>query len=240
MSPETAEIALVIPVYNHEQRLAAVLRDCLQLGLPVFVVDDGSTDQTAAILAKFEGITVLRHRENRGKGAALLTGFAAAAESCNWAISLDADGQHYPADCQKLIAAIPSQGRPIILGKRQGMDQEHVPWTSRFGRGFSNFWVWTAGGPRVSDSQSGFRLYPLPEVLALPVTARRFQYEVEVLVRATRQRPPIPVRETAVRVVYQQPGKRVSHFRPFVDFRRNSVTFCRLILNRFLPKFLQR
>jgi glycosyltransferase involved in cell wall biosynthesis len=229
---EQMKIALIIPVYNHEQRLAAVLRDCLRLGMPIFVVDDGSTDETPAILARIAGITVLSHPTNLGKGAALLTGFAAAARTCDWAVTLDADGQHYPADCTRLIAAIPEQKRPIIIGARQGMTADHVPWTSRFGRGFSNFWIWVAGGEWVSDSQSGFRLYPLPEVLQLPVAARRFQYEVEVLVQAGQQQPAIPVQETAVRVVYQKRGERVSHFHPFVDFWRNSATFSRLIFSR--------
>lgn len=231
-------VAIVIPVYNHEQRLKGVISDCLKLSLPVFVVDDGSTDRTPAILEQIKGITVLRHPENQGKGAALLTGFAAAAKTCTWAVTLDADGQHYPADARKLIAAIPDSEHPIIIGARQGMDGEHVPWTSRFGRGFSNFWVWVSGGPWVSDSQSGFRLYPLPEVLQLPVRARRFQFEVEVLVKAGQQG--IPVLETPVRVVYQKGEERISHFRPFVDFCRNSNTFTRLIFSRVLAGIFRR
>ena len=223
-------VAIVIPVYNHEQRLEAVISDCLKLGLPIFVVDDGCTDRTPAILEQFKGISVLHHLKNQGKGAALLTGFAAAARTCNWAITLDADGQHHPADAKELITAVPDKMRPIIIGARQGMDTENVPWTSRFGRGFSNFWVWISGGPWVSDSQSGFRLYPLPEVLQLPVTTRRYQFEVEVLVKA-RQRG-IPILEIPVQVVYQIEGERISHFRPFIDFCRNSATFTRLITSR--------
>jgi hypothetical protein len=110
-----------------------------------------------------------------------------------------------------------------------------VPWTSRFGRGFSNFWVRVSGGPVVSDSQSGFRLYPLPEVLQLGVTARRYQFEVEVLVRA--QQAGIATIEAPVGVVYQPKGERVSHFRPWLDFWRNSVTFSRLIFIRIAEIF---
>ncbi len=215
-----------------------MLNDCLQLGLPIFVVDDGSTDRTSAILEQFKRISVLRHEQNQGKGAALLTGFTAAARSCDWAVTLDADGQHHPADADKLIGAIPEDMRPVIIGARQGMETKTVPWTSRFGRAFSNFWVWVSGGPRVSDSQSGFRLYPLPETLDLPVAARRFQYEVEVLVRAVQRN--IPVLETPVRVVYQPKGERISHFRPFIDFCRNSATFARLITGRIVTGIFRR
>jgi glycosyltransferase involved in cell wall biosynthesis len=230
--------AIIIPVYNHEQRIQNVVEECLHLQLPVFVVDDGSTDNTPEILNKIKGITILHHAVNQGKGAALLTGFAAAAPACDWAVTLDADGQHCPADALKLLNAVPGQQRPLIIGARQGMDNAHVPWTSRFGRGFSNFWVWISGGPWVSDSQSGFRLYPLPETLQLDVQARRFQFEVEILVKARQQ--DIPILETPVQVIYQKGTERVSHFRPFVDFCRNSTTFTRLIVSRIFRGFFRR
>ena len=223
--------ALVIPAYNHGPRLTAVLADALTLHLPLIVVDDGSDDGTKEILARlaarpeYAGLTVLRHPENRGKGAALLTGFAQAlAQGCDRALCMDADGQHRAVDAARLLdAAREHSGRPLIVGARGGMEGEHVPWTSRAGRGFSNFWVRACGGPRCADSQSGLRLYPLPEILELPCRARRYQYEVEVLVRA--RWAGLPVVEVPVGVVYQPKGERVSHFRPWRDFARNSRTF---------------
>lgn len=221
---------IVIPVYNHGLQVAAVIAAARPLGLPIFLVDDGSTDTTATVLASQEGVTLLRHPENRGKGAALLTGFAAAAPTCDWALTIDADGQHDPEDAQALLAVARQGERLIVVGKREGMSGGHVPWTSRFGRGFSNFWVWVSGGPWIADSQSGFRLYPLPETLELGVSARRYQFEVEVLVRAKRHG--IATIEVPVSVVYQPKGVRVSHFHPWGDFFRNSFTFCRLICSR--------
>jgi hypothetical protein len=118
------------------------------------------------------------------------------------------------------------------------MEAEGVHWTSRFGRKFSNFWVWAAGGYRSSDSQSGFRIYPLPETLQLGIVADRYQFEVEVIVKARWKK--LPLVEAPVTVRYP-PGQRVSHFRPFVDFMRNSTTFARLIVQRlFLPPALRR
>lgn len=222
--------AVIIPVYNHQEQVAEVIRQAGALGLPIFVVDDGSTDGTAAVLGGLPSITVLRHAVNEGKGAALLTGFSAAAKTCDWALTIDADGQHRPEDGTALLAIAHSGNRQIVVGNRQGMAQENVPWTSRFGRLFSNFWVWVAGGPWIADSQSGFRLYPLPEVLRLDVKARRYQFEVEILVLARRRG--IPIVEVPVQVVYQPKGERVSHFRPWRDFGRNSITFCRLICYR--------
>jgi glycosyltransferase involved in cell wall biosynthesis len=231
--------AIVIPLFNHRDRVRDVVEAAATLRMPIRVVDDGSTDGSPERVPDLPNVELLRHPVNRGKGAALRTGFAAASRIAEWAVTLDADGQHDPADIPALIRAIPPGIRPIVVGHRQGMDGADVPWTSRFGRGFSNFWVRCAGGPRMADSQSGFRIYPLPEVLDLNVGARRFQFEVEVLAKA-RWRG-IPVVETPVGVHYPGGAERVSHFRPFVDFVRNSRTFARLILQRiFIPAAIRK
>jgi glycosyltransferase involved in cell wall biosynthesis len=224
-------LAVIIPAYNHGTRIADVVRGVLTLGYPVVVVDDGSSDATAQVLGSFCGIQLLQHPVNQGKGAALITGMRAAAGMADYAITMDADGQHDPADARQLVAALRPHRRAIVIGRREMAD---APWTSRKGRAFSNFWVWLAGGPRLADSQSGFRIYPLPETLALGVVARRYQFEVEVLARAAWQG--IPIVEVPISVVYGSTLPRISHFRPFVDFLRNSGTFSRLIFRRiFTP-----
>jgi glycosyltransferase involved in cell wall biosynthesis len=227
-----ASFAIIIPVYNHEHAVSDVIRKALCLNYPVFVVNDGSTDSTADRIRNLDGIRLLQHKENRGKGAAILTGFAQAAQVADWAITIDADGQHDPQDALRLIRAIPDNARPIVVGKREGMLGAHVPWTSRFGRGFSNFWVFLSGGPRITDSQSGFRIYPLPEAMDLNVTAKRYQFEVEILVKARWRK--IPVIEAPIRVRYAPGKERISHFRPFIDFVRNTTTFTRLIFQRIV------
>jgi len=237
--PVKDRFALIIPVYNHEKKVVDVVREALKLGRPVFVVDDGSTDASWEKVKAIDGVTVLHHPVNEGKGAAIMTGFAAAAPVADWVATIDADGQHDPVDVLNLIRAIPPGERPIIVGRREGMLGPHIPWTSRFGRHFSNFWVRLSGGPAISDSQSGMRLYPLPETMNLKVRARRFQFEVEILVRA-RWRG-IPVLEAPVRVTYEPGDQRVSHFRPLVDFLRNTGTFSRLIVMRILiPSYIRK
>jgi glycosyltransferase involved in cell wall biosynthesis len=230
--PQRDRFAFLIPVYNHAAQLPAVVAGVRQYGCPVFVVDDGSTDETRQRLAALEGVELLRHPHNRGKGAALLTGMAAAARVADWAITLDADGQHDPADAAALMAAARKRPRSLLLGNRLGMLGPHIPWTSRFGRGFSNFWVRAAGGPRVADSQSGYRVYPLPEVLRWGARSRRFQFEVEILVLARWHG--MPVSEVDISVHYAPRGERVSHFKPWTDFWRNSATFSGLIARRLL------
>ncbi len=231
-------IAIVIPVYNHENKVAGVIREALKLNLPLFVIDDGSTDSTYENIKDIASITIIRHGKNRGKGAAIMTGFTAAAPSSDWVITMDADAQHHPEDATNLLKAIPIGERPIIVGRREGMEHRHVPWTSRFGRKFSNFWVRACRGPKISDTQSGFRLYPLPEAKKLNVRAQHFQFEVEVLVRAEWQG--IPVLETPVRVRYDTKDERVSHYRGWVDFLRNAGTFSRLLLMRLCILLFKR
>ncbi len=229
-------ICFIIPVYNHSPSVWRVIDEAKKTGFPVIVVDDGSTDEMADIDPRNDkrlvGITFIRHACNWGKGAALTTGFRVAAKTAAWAITVDADGQHHPADYPALINAISTGTRPIVVGGRQGMDSKKIPWTSRYGRKFSNFWVRLAGGPGISDTQSGFRLYPLPETIELNTHARRFQFEVEVLVKA--RWCGIAVVEAPVSVHYQPGATRISHFRPFVDFLRNTAVFSRLIFHRIL------
>ena len=233
-----SDFSVIIPVYNHADTVGDVAAAALQLGFPVMVVDDGSADGSAERAGQVDGVTLLRHAVNRGKGAAIKTGLRAASRVSRWAIALDADGQHNPLDAHTLIQAIPEASRPIVVGVRQGMEAEGVHWTSRFGRKFSNFWVWAAGGYRCRDSQSGFRIYPVPETLQLGIVSDRYQFEVEVIVKARWKK--LPLVEAPVSVRYP-PGERVSHFRPFVDFMRNSKTFTRLIVQRlFLPPAVRR
>ena len=227
------QFAVVIPVYNHESGIKAVVEKARSLGLPVYVIDDGSTDATSARLNSIPGITVLRHSVNLGKGAALMTGFAEAARTADFAITIDGDGQHDPADAAALMAPVKSGAPALVIGRRENMlNDTRIQWTSRFGRKFSNFWVRLSGGPLLSDSQSGFRIYPIHEILSLKSRARRFQFEVEIAVLAHWNG--IRIIEVPVNVSYPPKGKRISHFRPFVDFWRNAGTFARLITLRVL------
>lgn len=226
--------AFVIPVYNHPKTVAGVVAKVSAYGLPVFVVDDGSDDETRRVLDELGDVTLIRHDRNRGKGVALTTGLYAAAAVADWAVALDADGQHDPKDARALMAAAVELGRGVVVGNRLGMLGPHIPWTSRFGRGFSNFWVRASGGPRIGDSQSGYRVYPLPDVLQWGARSERFQWEVEILVRANWVG--VPVREVDISVDYAPVGGRVSHFRPWTDFWRNSATFTGLIFRRLFTR----
>jgi len=223
---------LVVPVYNHAATLRAVAQGGLAEGFPVLVVDDGSTDGGLDTVAD---LPVVRHRfpSNRGKGAAILAAAAVAKRSGYEAIlTIDADGQHDPADARRLLEAAAPSWPAVAIGAR-GMEAANVPQSSVFGRDFSNFWVRLECGHALADSQSGYRLYPVDFLLAGRFLSTGFPFEVEVLVRAGWAG--LPLLSVPVPVRYPPAGERVSHFHPFLDNLRLSFLHAWLVVRSLLP-----
>ena len=209
-------ICAVIPTYNNGGTVADVVRGVLRQGLPVLVVDDGSTDGTADKLAGLD-IQILRHPVNRGKGRALKTGLEAARKlGYRFALTIDADGQHDPADIPALVAA--AGERTLVVGSRN-IAAEGMSSGSTFANRFSNFWFTVQTGRKLPDTQTGYRVYPLEDLPSLRLLTSRYEAELTLLVfSAWKNLRLVPV---PVRVYY--PADRVSHFRPFADFFRISV-----------------
>ncbi|RMG14741.1 MAG: DUF2062 domain-containing protein [Planctomycetota bacterium] len=206
---------VVIPTYENPRTLADTVRGALATVGAVLVVDDGSGEATARVLVELSRahpeLVVLRHPRNRGKGAALRTGFRAARErGFTHAVSMDSDGQHLAREIPRLLAEARAHPEAIILGARDLRAAGAGP-GSRFGRLNSNFWVWVITGQRLPDTQTGFRCYPLAPLSELALFADGYGFEVEVLVRACWSG--IPVRAVPVEVRYLPPGERVSHLR---------------------------
>lgn len=215
------KVCVLIPTYNNEQTLENVLRDVLCYTDQVIVVNDGSTDSTTAILNEFPGIELVSYQPNKGKGNALRQGFIRAVEKgYDYAISIDSDGQHFAEDLPKFLLALDDHPSAIIIGARN-MGQSSVPGKSSFGNKFSNFWFWVETGLKMQDTQSGYRLYPVKQLRSIHFFTRKFEFEIEVLVRGAWNG--LEIIHVPVRVFYPEKGKRVSHFRPFKDFSRISV-----------------
>ena len=222
-----------IPVYNNAATVRAVALAARQALSHVVVVDDGSTDADIARLLRDANIPVLRHPRNLGKGQAILTALRYVQnQGGRFLITLDADGQHDPADIHRLIAESTADPTAIVIGTRR-MDGPHVPASSRFGRKFSDFWVRLETGVSVRDSQSGFRGYPVDLTLLLPLRGNRYDFEIDVLAKAVWAG--LYIRHTDVGVVYPPRDKRVSHFRPFLDNLRITHRHVLLVLRRLLP-----
>ncbi len=229
-------ICVVIPTYNNEGTIADVVRRTLSIVHDVIVVSDGSTDGTLDILRGIEGITVVAYDQNVGKGTAIKRGFRKAIEiGFAYAITMDADGQHFPEDIPVMLQANIKHPGALVVGQRKGLDKAQRSAGSKFANAFSNFWFAVQTGRRLRDTQTGFRLYPLKKLILSPFTSR-YETELELLVFAAWHG--VEIVSTPVNVYYPKPEERVSHFRPALDFSRIFVlntVLCLLALVYGLP-----
>lgn len=210
---------VIIPTYNNCGTLGKVVEEVLEYTDKVIVVNDGSTDNTEDILERFPGIDIISIPQNTGKGHALRKGFAFAVnKGFKYAITIDSDGQHKPEDIPDFIDKLEEEPDAIIVGARN-MGQEGVPRKSSFGHKFSNFWFRFETGIDLPDTQSGFRLYPLELIRDIRFFTKKYEFEIEVLVRAAWRG--ITITSIPVSVIYEE--QRISHFRPFIDFTRVSI-----------------
>lgn len=214
-------ICVIVPTYNNEGTIEQVVRDVCKYCADVIVVDDGCTDQTPHLLQKIEGIDVVRHDKNQGKGAALKSGFSHALQrGFAYAITLDADGQHFASDIPTLVAANQQHPGSIIVGERslEGIDRSKG---SGFANKFSNFWFAVQTGRALRDTQTGYRLYPLRKLVGLRCLTSRYEAELELMVFAAWHG--VAIYSVPINVYYPSREERVSHFRPAYDFTRISV-----------------
>lgn len=221
-------IAVVIPTYNNGKTLEAVITGVQAYCRDIFVVNDGSTDDTAGILQRIPDIRVVTHPVNLGKGAGLRNGLTAAREAgFRYAITIDSDGQHYPDDIPSFITEIERTPDTLLVGARN-LNADNMPGKNTFANKFSNFWFKLETGIKLQDTQSGYRLYPLNRLGSMKWFTTRYEFELEVLVAAAWNG--VPVRDIAIRVYYPPEGERVSHFHPFRDFTRISLVNTVLVL----------
>lgn len=212
---------VIIPTYNNEKTLASVINGVLEYTTQVIVVNDGSTDSTSQILSNFKNIDLVSYPKNKGKGYALRKGLRFAWEKgFKYAITIDSDGQHFASDLPKFIDKLDESPNAIIIGSRN-MDQSSVPGKSSFGHKFSNFWFRFETGINAPDTQSGFRLYPLEPISKRIFFTRKYEFEIEVIVRLAWKG--VEVTSVPIQVYYAPKETRVSHFRPFRDFTRVSI-----------------
>lgn len=218
---DSLKACVLLPTYNNDRTLQTVINELLRFTTNIIVVNDGSTDSTGDILKGYPQLQQISYTPNRGKGFALRTGFRAAADAgYDYAITMDSDGQHFASDLPVFLAEIERTPGALLVGARN-MRVENVPAKSSFGNRFSNFWFWFNTHIRLPDTQSGYRLYPVQRIGRKHYFTRKYEFEIEVLVRAAWSG--VAVRAVPVSVYYPPAGERVSHFRPFKDFTRISI-----------------
>ena len=212
---------VVIPTFNNGGTLTRILNGVMEHADNIFVINDGSTDNTKEILNSYNSIQSINLQENRGKGNALKLGLKTAIEQgYDYAITLDSDGQHFPEDIPLFLNALStsSDKNLMIIGDRN-MNEAEVLSRSAKGNRVSSFWVHAATGLRLKDSQSGFRLYPLQAISQLSFYdwTRKFEFEVEVIVKSYWAG--VTIQHVPIKILYNF-SERVSHFRPFMDIAR--------------------
>jgi len=207
-----SSILVLIPAWNEARTIGAVVT-AVCARLPVLVVDDGSTDGTADCALR-AGAEVISHSCNLRKGAALKTGFSRAAEKGYQAvITMDADGQHDPADLDKLLNEKRLHPNALVIGER---DFSLMPWPNRFTTPLGSRLLSRALGVRVTDNQSGFRLLPRPLLERMSLRSDGYEMEVEMIWEAVRLG--MPIRWVPIRTIYF--SDRQAGFRPFIDTLR--------------------
>ena len=213
---------VLVPTYNNQKTLQKVIERVLEYTTNLIIVNDGATDATAQILHEFPQLEQIHIQENKGKGNALKIGFQkAVALGYDFAITIDSDGQHFPEDIPIFLNALKKEETKNVLyiGSRN-MEQDDVPGSSSFGNKFSNFWFWFETGIKLDDTQSGYRLYPLKEIEKLKLYTPKFEFEIEVIVKAAWNGT--LVKNLPIQISYDD-EERVSHFRKVPDFARISV-----------------
>ncbi len=225
------KVCVIIPTHNNALTLEGVLTSVLQYTDHVIVVNDGSTDNTTEIIKRFPAVELITYPNNMGKGWALRRAFEHAV-SCgyNYAITIDSDGQHFAKDLPLFIDKLEQERESIIIGARN-MEQASVPGKSSFGYKFSNFWFKIETGIDCPDTQSGYRLYPLQLIRNIIFFTRKYEFEIEVLVRSVWRG--VKIDSVPVTVYYAPKETRVSHFRPFRDFSRVGILNTVLVIIAF-------
>jgi glycosyltransferase involved in cell wall biosynthesis len=215
-------LAVVIPAYQAAATIAEVVaRTCRAVsGATVYVVDDGSTDGTRE-QGRGTGATVLAHPTNRGKGAALATGIAAAlAIGADVIVTLDADGQHPPEVIPRLVPLVRDRVADVVLGARARTAAMPVGrrWTNRLSAALAS----RIGGIRVPDAQTGFRALSRRAVEAVRPVEQGYDFETAFLLEALAQG--LLVASVPVPTIY---AGGPSHFRPWRDTWRQARVFTR-------------
>ena len=225
---------IAIPIYDHGGTVGKVVEDVASLGLPCFIVDDGSGAPTRLELQRLARrhpwIEIIHHGRNRGRGAALRTAYSRASEQgLTHVVQIDADGQHDTGDLPKFLDAAKRSPDALVLGRP--IFDASVPRARLYGRQLSRAIVWIETlSMQVEDPLCGFRCIPLEPTLQLfggRSTGDRMDFDPELVVRLVRSG--IRVINIPTRVRYPEGG--ISHFHMVYDNLRLARTYLRLALD---------
>lgn len=207
---------VVIPAYQPDEKLLKVASDLqANTDYPIIVVDDGSDEKCAPVFDRLEkdGVTVLHHEVNRGKGRAMKTAFeyiksCGRFDAADGIVTVDADGQHLIPDIQKVCEAFAAHPDSLIIGGRRFKGK--VPLRSRLGNSITRFIFAITTGVRVHDTQTGLRAFSVAHVdEMLAISGDRYEYEINQLLSCTKKN--VSIKEIEIETVYLNDNES-SHF----------------------------
>jgi glycosyltransferase involved in cell wall biosynthesis len=225
------KVCVVIPAYNEGKAIGRVLTKAVSAGLDIIVIDDGSSDDTAAVARQFD-VHLIVHETNQGKGVAIRTSIAwALEENYDAALFMDADGQHDPKEIPRFSECYAATRADLVLGSRMHSN-EKMPLVRKLSNQFSSLLVSSLAGTRVTDSQSGFRLLSAKLLTQLQTTGGSgFDFETEMIIDAVWQG--LRFCEVPISCIY---ADETSHYHPLKD----SLQFFTLVARKGLEKLRRR
>ena len=181
---KSQKCCVLIPTYNNSATISQLIADVLGYCSDVYVINDGSTDNTLLEVEKYNSkIKLLSYSQNQGKGNAMQVGFKQAfSDGFKYAITIDSDGQHFASDLPTFSHKLDEEANAIMIGARQ-LNQENMSGASSFANKFSNFWFKVETWISLEDTQSGYRLYPLEPISKLKFYTKKYEFEIEIIVR---------------------------------------------------------
>lgn len=176
---------VIIPAYNEERAIGAVIRGVRSQGLDTCVIDDGSLDDTGNI-AESEGAAVIKHQKNMGKGMSLRDGFVyALKKGYDVVITMDGDGQHRVEDIGNFMKRYAEGSAGMIIGNRMD-NAKGMPLIRIITNKFMSWLLSSMAGQRIPDTQCGFRLISAPCLKSIRLDSERFDIESELIIKASR------------------------------------------------------
>lgn len=206
---------VIVPAYMEQRKINDLVKRVLRYTRHVIVVDDGSTDRTSEEAAD-AGAVVIRHERNMGKGIALNTGFTYARDNhFDYLITMDADGQHDPADIPRFIEAYVRTGIPVLIGNRMG-NLGGMPLVRRCTNRLMSWYLSRFMKQYVPDTQCGFRLYRCDVIPFISTEAKRFAAESEILLHVAARG--IRIDSIPIAVIYQDEQSKINPFNDTLRF----------------------
>ncbi|MFH1797809.1 MAG: glycosyltransferase family 2 protein [Candidatus Omnitrophota bacterium] len=228
MGPRKDNTIVVIPSYNEVRTIGSIVADVKAMGFGVFVMDDGSTDNTERA-ALDNGAMVVRHKKNLGKGFSVREGIKQVLTGTNfeWMFIMDGDGQHHPEDITVLMDAVAGEGVDIVIGNRM-LSTKTMPFTRYWTNKFTSWVVSGLCKQHIPDSQCGYRLIKVSSLKKLKLTCEKYDIETEMLIQAAENG--MRIKSVPIKTIY---GEEVSAINPL----RDTLKFCMLVLRYCFKKW---